>query len=324
MSEINEYTLKTDEASGRLGVSQNTFRKLVERHQIKHIKIGREKRYRPEDLDKLTKAGSVIEVEEKVYAVHNPKGGTGKTTSTGYIAYILAKMGKKVLVVDADPQYYFTRFWSSFLTDIEKSRIADFNLLTFLQGKKHTKVIYNISKNLDFIPGSRKLEKYDSLFAGGFLAELKLKKTLSVVLPYYDIILIDTCAAQTGVTIAALFASNKMITPVDPEADSLEAAHDLAELIGDIKREDPENFTLNEIDILPIKQTKGFIKRSFQEIVLKEIHEGFKNHDYGINVFVLEPIMEYPHIKEERWEGLFKEETDVYKNYRNVIQGMMQ
>jgi len=140
----------------------------------------------------------------KVYAVWNLKGGTGKTTSTVNIAYNYSLEGKRVLIIDNDPQSNATPFFRK--ANERGYTIRDL----YKEAKQIRKCIYRTKyKGIDIVRGSSYLtekcaEQEDYL----------LKKALKEVKEDYDIVLIDCRPSFEALTRNALFASDTLITPI--------------------------------------------------------------------------------------------------------------
>ena len=117
----------------------------------------------------------------KTYVIANLKGGVGKTTSAVNIGFSMAKMGKRVLLVDADPQTNLTPFFTK--SHGESGRTIREVLRT--PEKISHLIVKSKYKNIDIIKGSVKLKEADAD------NELALKKALSYVEDRYDICVID-------------------------------------------------------------------------------------------------------------------------------------
>ena len=135
-------------------------------------------------------------------AISNLKGGVGKTTTTVNLAYSFMHLGKKILVVDADPQANATPF---FLPRKTERSIKD-----VYRNPAHVKrSIYRTRYgNIDIIPGSTELEEDDA-------SQIDvIKKALDTVADRYDICLIDTRPAFEQLTITCICAADLVLTPV--------------------------------------------------------------------------------------------------------------
>lgn len=134
--------------------------------------------------------------------ISNLKGGVGKTTTTVNLAYSFMQLGKKILVVDADPQANATPFFLP--------RKTDRTIKDVYRNPAHVKrSIYRTRYgNIDIIPGSTELEENDALHID------VIKKALDTVADRYDICLIDTRPAFEQLTITCICAADLVLTPV--------------------------------------------------------------------------------------------------------------
>ena len=137
------------------------------------------------------------------YTISNLKGGVGKTTSTVNLAYSMAILGKRVLVIDADPQTNLTPFYAK----------ANPNGKTILDVFRHPERIRSIIcrtkyDNIDIIKGSIYLKEADPV------GDMILSETLQLVSDNYDVCLIDTRPAIETITKNALQAADVIVTPV--------------------------------------------------------------------------------------------------------------
>lgn len=137
----------------------------------------------------------------KVYAIGNLKGGVGKTTTTVNLAYSFARLEKKVLVIDLDPQKNCTPFFT-------KASEYDHTVRDVLdEPESISGAIYKTRYLLiDIIKGSAKPMKNE--------ATDRLKTALDIVKDDYDICLIDTRPVFDSLTKNALFAADVLLTPV--------------------------------------------------------------------------------------------------------------
>ena len=173
---------------------------------------------------------------KKIISVINQKGGVGKTTTVINLAAGLSMKGKKILVIDLDPQGNATTGLG--LSNTIKS---DATIYSVLNGnKKISEVIQPTSfQNLDLITSNVDLSGLEVETAGDSRRAFKLKDELSSILndsrASYDYILIDCPPSLSLLTIMALVASNALVVPLQTEFFALEGLTQLMKTIERIK-----------------------------------------------------------------------------------------
>lgn len=154
-----------------------------------------------------------------IIAIANQKGGAGKTTTTKNFGYALCQMGKKVLLVDFDPQYSLTTCLGLDAADEDVYNIATLMELV-MNGKEAGALSEKESyiktiDGVDLIPGNLTLSSMEMLLVGALDREYVLKTILDEWKAEYDYILID-CNPSLGILVLnALAASDKVLIPVD-------------------------------------------------------------------------------------------------------------
>lgn len=174
----------------------------------------------------------------KIIAVVNQKGGVGKTTSTVNISAALGEKGKKVLLVDIDPQGNATSGLG-----ISKRGLTASSCELLLgengNGEKVTAadcIVKTEFKGLSVIPSSIDLAGTEVRLVDLPRREARLKEALGAVRSEYDFILID-CPPSLGlITLNALVAADTFLVPIQCEYFALEGLSQLMATVRQIKR----------------------------------------------------------------------------------------
>lgn len=164
----------------------------------------------------------------KTIAIANNKGGVGKSTTTANLGAALAMKGKRVLVVDTDPQANLT----AALLDIDEKPI-EVSIYDAMSGGT-TLPIHNVSTNLDIVPADIALAAAEIDLVSRRAREFVLKKLLSPVVGNYDFVLID-CAPSLGlITLNALSMADSVLIPLTGEALPMRGLAMLDNYISDV------------------------------------------------------------------------------------------
>ena len=164
-----------------------------------------------------------------IYSIMNQKGGVAKTTSTFNIGAILAEKGKKVLLVDLDPQHSLT---IALGIDDELTK-SIYNVIC--EKEDINNVILEVSENLYIAPSNLELSIAELQLVSMMARESILKKALDKVKDNYDIILIDCPPSLSLLTVNALVASNEVIVPTATDYLSYKGLELLVDTINNVK-----------------------------------------------------------------------------------------
>ena len=175
-------------------------------------------------------------MDRKIISVINQKGGVGKTTTVINLAAGLSMRGKKILVIDLDPQGNATTGLG--LSNTEDS---DQTIYSVLNGnKKISEVIQQTNfENLNLVTSNVDLSGLEVETAGDSRRAFKLKDELTAILndsgASYDYILIDCPPSLSLLTIMALVSSDALVVPLQTEFFALEGLTQLMKTIDRIK-----------------------------------------------------------------------------------------
>ena len=174
----------------------------------------------------------------KVIAITNQKGGVGKTTTTFNLGVALAKQGKKVLIVDVDPQSNLTTYAGWYNEEDLKYTLSDLMEQSMNDEEIKTKEsILHHKENIDLIPYSLNLSALENALAYAMSREYTLRNCLSIVKNDYDYILLDCQPSLGMLTINALASADSVLIPVQSEYFALRGMTDLFKIINKVRRQ---------------------------------------------------------------------------------------
>ena len=163
----------------------------------------------------------------RIVAVLNQKGGVGKTTTSVNLTHALAKLGKKITVIDFDPQCHLAV--SLGIVESQKSGIDE----VMLDHCSLERQLIPVRKNLNLVVAGPRLQEVEQLLEGGAQCGDLLRKALHDSNIEQDFIFID-CPPSSGVLVAnVLFAADEILVPMTSDYLALQG---LSHLMGTIKK----------------------------------------------------------------------------------------
>lgn len=214
-----------------------------------------------------------------IIAIANQKGGVGKTTTTINLAAACALQGKRVLLIDLDPQ------GNSSLSFIDLGTVENsaYELFTDLKLSWDSFTYSTNILNLDLVPSRINMAKLEVKLVGDFDAIFRLRDRIQEISSKYDLIFFDTPPTLGLITVNALVAASHVIIPIQSSYFALEGTDDLLETIEKVRsRPNPELEILGVLVTLFDKRTalskdveshirKVFGEKAFNTIITRSV-----------------------------------------------------
>jgi len=245
-------------------------------------------------LDKVS--GYLRRPSAKKQLFLNYKGGTGKTTISAAYGYYLAKLGKRVLMVDLDAQAHLTTCLNQENLPHSKSLYS-----AIVKGEKISDIIVKTSlPTLHLIPSSISLSALEPPLFRMPLREFRLRRTLKDVEKDYDYIIIDSAPNIGLLSLNAILASDEILIPLLADFLSFHGLKILMETLASIEKD--FYFYLGKVRIFLNRFNPGYpvchecreaVQKFYPEYslktVIKESHDIIDASSVGRSVFEMYP-----------------------------------
>ena len=218
----------------------------------------------------------------KVIICANQKGGVAKSTSVVNIGIGLARLGKKVLVIDNDPQGSLTEALG--YPQPDKLEITLATIMEWVLNEEEFDLdagILHHEEGIDLMPANIELSGVETSLIGIMSSETVLREYVEMIRDKYDYILID-CSPNLGqLTLNALVAADEVIIPVQAAYLPIKGLEQLLKTISRVKRK--MNPSLNIMGIL-------ITMVDYRTVYANEITEILYQH-YGNNIHIFEKVI---------------------------------
>jgi chromosome partitioning protein len=205
----------------------------------------------------------------KIVALFNQKGGVGKTTSTINLGAALTELGRKVLLVDFDPQGGLSLGLGVNAHSLPLEQTVYFALMDPTTDVDQI-ILKSSVPGLDFLPANRDLGTAETTLGAEIGGQQYLKRTLNSLRDRYDVILIDCQPTMGQLTINALVAADEVIVPLQCEYFALHGFIELERNLDKVK-----NFLNPNLKLIGILATMFDKKTVHNREVLTTILEKY-------------------------------------------------
>ena len=215
----------------------------------------------------------------KVIAITNQKGGVGKTTTTVNLGVGLARQGKRVLLIDMDPQASLTVSLGNQGPDRLSHTVSDVMREIMVSGDLLTQpYVLHTEEEIDLMPASIDLCSVEVALVNEMSREQILKTYVDSVRGQYDYILIDCMPSLGMLTLNALCAADSVLIPTQPEYLSAKGLEQLISTIGRVKKRMNPGLRIEGI-LFTMQDARMVFTRRISDVIKQQ---------YGVHIRIME------------------------------------
>ena len=216
-------------AAERFGVTYDRLRRAAYDERLVAQRKGHEWLVRPSEVKRFLREGGKRPMlgstghrgegapMGRIVAIAIVKGGVGKTTTALNLGAALAEQGRRVLLVDCDPQCSLSVSLGVEVRDVEHTLSSIIGEYLSTYDAQLEQAIMPTSIGVDLVPSSIRLGRVDKELNYATQREFVLQKLLAPVAPRYDIVLLDTMPATNNLVTNALVAAREVMVRLQPD-----------------------------------------------------------------------------------------------------------
>jgi chromosome partitioning related protein ParA len=209
-----------------------------------------------------------------VLSIISTKGGAGKTTLSANLAGYLSSTGKKVLMIDADSQPSLSRYFEITNQALSDDKNSSLGLVEFLSPDVNPKDCISQTKFGDIILSNDNQHQVQPYILGRQDGRFRLKIALDQIKDNYDYVIIDTQGSQNILSESAVLASDRIISPANPDLVSTrEFNHSTLNVISSLDYLKSLNLNIPEILAIVYKTTNTKNSKQFGDFIRSKAKE---------------------------------------------------